>query len=182
MMATNISAAIRMMTIAQVVSNVQKKKNEVIKKGERLESSLTNPLQLLAMPMTQQILQNSQQIGNDVEPIIQQADALVHLEVAPDGLVHGFELGLDPEDLGGVEDGAVEVDVDAQGEELADLHVDLGAGEGDFAREGDLVGDFFAGFDCGCYELFEEGGLVHAQVVFSLANFFLGRSRYMLKG
>lgn len=105
MMATKISAAIRMMTITFSALAYQLRRE--------VRKPLTNPLQLLAMAMTQQILQNSQQIGNDVEPIIQQADALVHLEVAPDGLVHGFELGLDPEDLGGVEDGAVEVDVDA---------------------------------------------------------------------
>jgi len=40
------------------------------------------------------------------------------------------------------------MDVDAEDEELADLHVDLGAAQGDFTCECDLSGDFFAGFDC----------------------------------
>jgi hypothetical protein len=43
------------------------------------------------------------------------------------------------------------VDADAQDEELADLHVDLGAGQVDFAGEGELRGDVFAGVDRGGY-------------------------------
>jgi hypothetical protein len=118
-----------------------------------------NPLQLLPMPMTQLILQHSQQIRNDVQSLRQQTDPLIHLQIASDGLIHGLELRLDPEELGRVEHRAVEVDVDAQNEELADLHVDLGACEGDGAGEGDLGGDVLAGFDGVVDEGFEEGGL-----------------------
>jgi hypothetical protein len=39
------------------------------------------------------------------------------------------------------------VDVDAQDEEFADLHVDFAAGEGDLARECELRGQVFAEFD-----------------------------------
>jgi hypothetical protein len=101
------------------------------------------------MPVTQLLLQHSQQIGNDIQPLGQQPHALVHLQVAAHGLVNGLELGLDPEELGGVEHGTVEVDADAQDEQLADLHVDLGAGQGDLAGEGQLGGDVFAGLDGG---------------------------------
>lgn len=56
------------------------------------------------------------------------------------------------------------MDVDAQDEELADLHVDLGPAQVDFARERDLGGNVIACFDGGGYELFEERCLacVHA--------------------
>jgi hypothetical protein len=110
--------------------------------------SLTDPFKLLAMTVAELALEHGQQVGNDVETLREQADALVHLKVAPDGLVDGLELGLDPEELGGVEYGSVEVDVDAEDEELADLHVDLAAAEGDFAGQRDLGGDVFAGLDC----------------------------------
>jgi hypothetical protein len=101
------------------------------------------------MAMTQLLLQHSQQIGNDIQPFREQSHPLIHLEVAPDGLVDGLELGLDPEELWGVEDGAVEVDADAEDEQLADLHVDLGAREGDLAGHRELSGYVFAGVDGG---------------------------------
>ncbi len=148
--ATTISMAMRTITARQNrgrVSNGFKIKH--VQRGKREEKKyLTNPFQLLSMTVTQLVLQHGEQIRNDVQPLGQETDALVHLEIAPDGLVDGLELGLDPEELGRVEDGAVEVDVNAQDEELADLHVDLRAAEGDFTREGDLGGDVFAGFDC----------------------------------
>lgn len=132
-----------------------------IQKGERgfCVAKLTNPFQLFPVPMAEQVLQDREQIGDNVEPVVEQADTLVHLEIAPDGLIDGFELGLDPKYLWGVEDRSVEVDVDAEGEELADLHVDFGAGERELAGDGDFVGDFLARFDGRGYELFEEGGL-----------------------
>lgn len=58
---------------------------------------LTNPLQLFTVSVTQLILQNSKQIGNDVESFRQEADSLVHFEIAPNRLIDGLELGLDPE-------------------------------------------------------------------------------------
>jgi hypothetical protein len=111
------------------------------------------------MAMVELVLQDGQQIGNNVEPFGEQADSLVHLEIASHGLVYGLELRLYPEELGRVEDGAVEVDVDAEDEELADLHVDLRPGEGDFACQGDLGGDIFTGFDGVIDEGFEERSL-----------------------
>ena len=86
---------------------------------------LTNPLQLLAVSVTQLVLEDSQQVRNDVQSFRQQPNALVHLEVAPDSLVHRFKVRLHPKQLGRVKDGAVEVDTDAQDEELANLHIDL---------------------------------------------------------
>lgn len=151
MSATKISAAISMITAPRQLTSSPGTQERV--------GILTNPLQLLPVPMTQQVLQHSQQIRDDVQPVRQHRHPLVHLKVRPDGLVHGLEVGLDPEDLGGVEDGAVEVDVDAEGEELADLHVDLRAGEEDLSRERDLVGYLLAGFYRRAYELLEEGGL-----------------------
>lgn len=120
---------------------------------------LTNPLQLFSVAMTQQILEDGKQVGYDVEPIGKQTDSLVHFQVAPDSLVDGFELGLDPKDLGCVEDGAVEVDVDAEGEELADLHVDFRPRKSYLASEGELVGYFLACFNSQSKGLFEEGSL-----------------------
>lgn len=102
--------------------------------GAPLGNELTNPLQLLAVAMAQLVLEHGEQVGDDVEALGQEADALVHLEVAAHGLVDGLELGLEPEELGRVEHGAVEVDADAQDEELADLHIDLPPAERDLAR------------------------------------------------
>ena len=48
------------------------------------------------------------------------------------------------------------MDVDAENEELADLHVDLCACECDFAGVRDLCGNVFAGFDSVVNEFFEE--------------------------
>lgn len=123
-------------------------------------SRLTYPLQLFTVAMAQQVLQHSQQIGDNIQPIRKHGHALVHLQVRPHSLVHGLEVRLDPEDLWGVEDGAVEVDVDAEGEKLADLHVDLLAREKYLPRQGDLVRDLLAGFYRGCHELLEERGLI----------------------
>ncbi len=111
------------------------------------------------MAMTQLFLEHRQQVGNDIQPLRQQANALVHLEVAAHGLVDGLELGLDPEQLRGVEHGAVEVDADAQNEELADLHVDLRARKRDLAGQGELRGYVLACVNRGGDEFFEEGGL-----------------------
>lgn len=90
------------------------------------------------MAVAQLVLKHGEQIGNDVQPLGQEPDSLVHLEVSADGLVDGLKLRLDPEELGDVQDGAVEVDVDAQDEQLAYLHVDLRPAQRDLARQGDL--------------------------------------------
>ena len=74
-------------------------------------------------------------------------------------MIHGVERGLGPEEFGAVEHRALEVDVDAEDEERADLHGDLAAGEGDVARGGELGGEGVGlGYGCG-EEVFEEGGL-----------------------
>lgn len=99
------------------------------------------------MSVTQLLLQHLQQIRNYVEPLGQQADTLVHLEVAPDGLVDGLELWLHPEELRGVENGAVQMDADAQDEEITDLHVDLCPRKVDLARQRELRRDVLAGLD-----------------------------------
>ena len=51
------------------------------------------------------------------------------------------------------------MDVNAENEQLADLHVDLCAGEGDLACESYLCGYIFAGFDGVVDQLFEKGCL-----------------------
>jgi len=89
------------------------------------------------MCMRQLVFQHLQQIRNDIQPLRQQADSLVHLQITSDGLVDWFELGFGPHEFGGVEHGALQVDVDAEDEELADLHVDFAAGEVDAAGAGD---------------------------------------------
>ena len=94
--------------------------------------------------MAELVLEHSQQIGNHVQPFRQQADPLVHLEIGPHGLVHWFELGFNPKELGRVEDGAVQVDVDSQDEELAYLHVDLRLTERNLARQSNLRRDVLA--------------------------------------
>ena len=109
--------------------------------------------------MRQLVLEHGQQIGDDVQPLRQQAHSLVHLQVAPDGAVDGLELGLGPHELGAVEDGALQVDVDAQDEELADLHVDLPAGQVHGAGQGDGFREVLGGVDGVVDEGFEEGGL-----------------------
>ena len=85
------------------------------------------------------ILQHGQQIPNHAQPLREQPDALVHLQVTPHGGVNGLEARFRPHELGGVEHGTLQVDVDAEDEELADLLVDFPAGERDGAREGDLL-------------------------------------------
>lgn len=101
------------------------------------------------MAMTQLVLEHCQQVCNHVEPLVQQAHPLIHFKIAPHCLVDGLELGLYPEELRGIQDRAVEVDGDAEDEEVADLHVDLFPGEVDFPGEGDVSGYVFAGVD-GC--------------------------------
>lgn len=51
------------------------------------------------------------------------------------------------------------MNVDAQDEQLADLHVDLAPGEVDTAGAGDLGGDVLGCGDCGVNEVFVEGRL-----------------------
>lgn len=109
--------------------------------------------------MTQLILQHGQQVGNDVQALRQEADALIHFQIAPDGAVDRLELGLGPHELGAVEDGTLQVDVDAQDEELADLHVDLAPGEVDGAGQGNGFREVFGSVDGVVDEVFEEGGL-----------------------
>lgn len=116
------------------------------------------------MAMRQLILQYRQQISNNVQPLRDEANSLVHLEIAPGGLVKGLQLGLHPEELGGIQHGAVEVDVDSQDEELSDLHIYLFPAQGDFARQGDLGRNVLAGVDGGSDELLEERCLRFALV------------------
>ncbi|KAF1731549.1 hypothetical protein CRV24_007735 [Beauveria bassiana] len=119
----------------------------------------TDPFQLFAVAVAQLVLEHGEEIGNDVQALRQEADALVHLKVAADGLVDGLELGLDPEELGRVKHGAVEVDVDAQNEELANLHVNLRPAQRNLAGEGNLRGNVFARLDRRRDELLEQGRL-----------------------
>jgi hypothetical protein len=113
----------------------------------------------LTMSMRQLVFQHLQEICNHVQPLRQQADSLVHFEITSDGLVDGFELGFGPHEFGGVEDRALQVNVDAEDEELADLHVDFAAGEVDAAGAGDGGRDGGGCCDCCVDEVFVEGCL-----------------------
>jgi hypothetical protein len=80
-------------------------------------------------------------------------------------LVDGFELGFGPHEFGGVEDRALQVDVDAEDEELADLHVDLAAGKVGASSAGDGGGDGGRCCDCCVDEVFVEGCLWVGELV-----------------
>ncbi len=88
--ATTISAAIKMMTV--LISIPSSKFRQ-----------LTNPLQILPMRMRQLVLEHSQQIRNDIQPLRQQRHSLIHLQVRPDGLVRRIQLRFRPEKLGCIE-------------------------------------------------------------------------------
>ncbi len=68
-----------------------------------LEGALTDPFKLFSVAVAKLVLQDSQQVSNDIQPLRQQPNPLVHLEIAPHRLVDRFQLRLDPEELGGVE-------------------------------------------------------------------------------
>lgn len=89
------------------------------------------------MCVRQLVFQHLQQICNDVESLGQQTNSLVHLQVASDSLVNGFKLRLCPHELGSVKDRTLQVYVNSQNEELADLHVNLTTSEVDAAGAGD---------------------------------------------
>ena len=112
------------------------------------------------MRLPQLILQHRQQIRDNPHPFLQQAHPLIHLQIRPDSLIDRLQLRLSPHELWGIEHGALQVNVDAQDEELADLHVDLSAREVDAAGAGDGAGDRLGGADCGVEEVFVEGCLL----------------------
>lgn len=93
------------------------------------------------MRMTQLILQHGQQIRNNTHSLLQQTYPLIHLQIAPHSLIHRVELRLGPHEFRSVQHGALEMDVDAQDEELADLHVDFSACKVDAAGACDCAGD-----------------------------------------
>lgn len=90
------------------------------------------------MDVAELVLEDGEEVGDDVEAVGEEADALVHLEVAPDGAVDGLEPGLGPHQLRPVQHAALQVDVDAQDEQLADPPVDLPARQVHFAGARDL--------------------------------------------
>ena len=114
--ATRLSAAIRMMTIVfkTLISKCDAKCQPTkVTRKRKGGGAHTYPLQHLPVTVTELVLEHSQEVGDDVETLREQTYSLVHLQVASHGLVNGFEVRLDPEQLGRVEDAAFEVDVDA---------------------------------------------------------------------
>ena len=105
------------------------------------------------------VLQHGEQIPNDAQPLRQQPDPLVHFEIAPHGRVHRFQTRFRPHELRAVEHGPLQMDVDAQDEELADLLVDLPAVQSDGAGQGDFGGEGGGEGDGGREEVFEQGRL-----------------------
>lgn len=61
--------------------------------------TLTNPLQILSMRMSQLILQDRQKVSNDIQSLRQQSRPLIHLQIRSDGLVDGIELWFGPHDF-----------------------------------------------------------------------------------
>lgn len=119
----------------------------------------TDPLQILPVFRADLILQHGEQVAYHAQAFGQESDSLVHLEIAADGCVDGLQARFGPHQFRGVEHGTLQVDVDAEDEELADLLVDFAAAEGDGAGEGDLLGEGLRHAD-GCREeVFEEGCL-----------------------
>ena len=106
------------------------------------------------------ILQHSQQIGNDIQSFRQQPDALVHFKIAAHGAVDGLELRFRPHELRAIKHRSLQVDVDAQDEELSDLHRDLAPRQRNPAREGNLFGKRSCKSYRGGDEVFEERGLL----------------------
>ena len=153
--ATRISAAMRIITTITILATRPFNLLVATPNGGKH----TYPLQILPVARPDLVLQHGQQIAQHVEPLHQQADALVHLEVAAHGAVDGRQLRLRPHQLGRVEHGALQVDVDAQDEELADLLVDGAPRQGDAAGGGEEGGERRRGGDGGGEEVFEEGGL-----------------------
>lgn len=119
---------------------------------------LTNPLQILAMPRPHLILQHRQQIPQHLQPLRQQSHPLIHLQITPHRPIHGFQLRFRPHELRAVEHGALQVDVDAEDEELTDLLRDLRSTECDTTRQRQLRGQRMRRGDGGGQVLFEEGG------------------------
>ena len=126
---------------------------------------LTYPFQHFSMAMTELVLKHGEEVSDDVETLCQQTNTLVHLQVAPHGLVDWLEVRLNPEQLGGVENTAVEVDVDTENEELADLHIDLLSRQVDLARRRDLGWDVLARVNRRGYELLKQRCLQQGEVV-----------------
>lgn len=123
MAATRISAAMRTMTIHSRYSPVALVSYD---KGQGTQIALKH-----TMRMTQLVLQHGQQVRDHTHSLLQQVDSLIHLQVAPHSLINRVELWLCPHELRCVEHGTLEMDIDAEDEELANLHVDLTSGEVD---------------------------------------------------
>ena len=111
------------------------------------------------MRLPQLILQHRQQIRNNAHSLLQQTHPLIHLQIRPHSLVYRLQLRLGPHQFRCIEHRPLQVDVNAQNKELADLHVDLAAGQIDAARAGDGAGNGLGGRYGAVEEVFVEGGL-----------------------
>lgn len=107
------------------------------------------------MTVTQLVLQHSQQVSNDVQTICQQTNSLVHFQITSHSLVHRLQLRFYPEQLRCVQYRSVEMDVDAENKQLANLHVNLGATQVNLAGQGNLRRNVLASLDSRRNQLFE---------------------------
>lgn len=105
------------------------------------------------------VLEHRQQIANHAQALRQQRDPLIHLQITPHGGVDRFEAGFGPHELGTVEHGPLQMDVDPEDEELADLLMDLASRQGDGTGEGDLLRQGLRGCDVGGQAVLEQGCL-----------------------
>lgn len=106
------------------------------------------------MRMTQLILQHSKQITHYTNPFLHQLNPLVHLQITPHSLIYRLELRLRPHKLRRIEHRSLEMDVDSEDKQFADLHIDLAAREVDTASTCDVGGNGLGGGDCGIEEVF----------------------------
>lgn len=97
------------------------------------------------------------ELVDDVEALVEDFGALGDVEVVGGAAVEGFELGVVPEEFGGVEDFAVEVDEAALDEDFSHFAGHFFAGEGDLSFFCEGEGEHFGVLDRFLDELFKGG-------------------------
>lgn len=118
-----------------------------------------DPFKILAVGVGKLVLEHLQQVGNHIQPLGQEANPLVHLEIAAYSLVDGVQLRLSPHELWRIKDRPLKMDIDPQDEELPNLHVDLLARQLDSPRQRNRGWNFLCRVYCVVYQVLEQRGL-----------------------
>lgn len=119
----------------------------------------TDPLQILPMPRPHLILQHGQQIPQHLQPLRQQPDPLVHLEITPHSAVHGLQLRLRPHEFRAIEHAPLQMYVNPQNEQLTNLLRNLLPTQRDPARQRQLLRQRVGRRDGGAEQILEEARL-----------------------